>query len=126
MPRIDGLHPFRIEVLCSASGKPAAAIEAERAKYGYARAAASVDELVSDAGVDVVYVASANTAHARHSLAALRAGKLNSRNPTNPGGVSVRTDRVELLQIVFLRPLLAGHTRKSHGKTHGGKRIFLP
>ena len=33
------------EVLCSASGKPAAAIEAEREKYGYARAA-SLEELV--------------------------------------------------------------------------------
>lgn len=63
------------ELLCSASGKSADAIEAQRVKYGYARTASSVEELVADPRVDVVYVASSNTAHAAHCLLALRAGK---------------------------------------------------
>lgn len=65
----------RRELICSASGKPVDAVEPERLKLGYARCAASVAALVADACVDVVYVASANTAHAAHCLAALRAGK---------------------------------------------------
>eukprot|EP00404_Azadinium_spinosum_P036303 CAMPEP_0180655204 /NCGR_PEP_ID=MMETSP1037_2-20121125/55142_1 /TAXON_ID=632150 /ORGANISM="Azadinium spinosum, Strain 3D9" /LENGTH=185 /DNA_ID=CAMNT_0022681601 /DNA_START=67 /DNA_END=620 /DNA_ORIENTATION=- len=62
------------EVICSASGKSASAIKSEQVKYGYARAT-SLDELVSDPEIDIVYVASANTAHAAHCLAALRGGK---------------------------------------------------
>ena len=55
-------------------GKPAAAIESVRAKLGFARAV-SLDELLADSEIDVVYVASANSAHAAHCLSALRADK---------------------------------------------------
>merc|ERR1712232_306695 len=43
-------------------------------EFGYSRAL-TLDELVQDSCVDVVYIASANTAHAAHCLSALRAGK---------------------------------------------------
>ena len=72
--QLSRMPDAKMEVLCSASGKPAASIEAERVKFGYARAS-TLDELVSDPNVDVVYVASANTAHFAHSLAALKGGK---------------------------------------------------
>lgn len=72
--QLSRLPGARKELICSGSGKPAAAVEDKRAEYGYARAC-TLDELVVDPDVDVVYVASANSAHARHCLAALRGGK---------------------------------------------------
>ena len=72
--QLSRLPGARREAICSASGKPAAAIENIRAQCGYARAL-TFDELIADGDVDIVYVASANSAHAAHCLAALRAGK---------------------------------------------------
>jgi len=71
LSRIPNAHK---EAICSASGKAAEAAESKRVEYGYARAL-SIDELVVDPNIDIVYVASANTEHARHCLAALRGGK---------------------------------------------------
>lgn len=73
--QLSRLPDAQREVICSASGKPAAAIEAERSRYGFARAADSLQELIADPAVDVVYIASANTAHASQCLVALQGGK---------------------------------------------------
>uniref|UniRef100_A0A0G4IDY6 D-xylose 1-dehydrogenase (NADP(+), D-xylono-1,5-lactone-forming) n=1 Tax=Chromera velia CCMP2878 TaxID=1169474 RepID=A0A0G4IDY6_9ALVE len=62
------------KLICSASGKPPAEIEEQRVSLGFAKAVA-LDDLMCDPEVDVVYVASANTAHAEHCIAALRRGK---------------------------------------------------
>ena len=63
------------EAICSASGnKDAAALAGLAAEYGFARAV-TLAELLADGTIDVVYVASANSAHAEHCLAALRACK---------------------------------------------------
>lgn len=63
------------EAMCSASGtKDAAAVADVAAACGFARAV-TLDELVDDPAIDVVYVASANSSHAEHCLRALRAGK---------------------------------------------------
>ena len=63
------------EAICSASGtKDAAAVAGAAADYGFARAV-SLAELLADPSIDVVYVASANSAHAEHCLSALRSGK---------------------------------------------------
>ena len=63
------------EAICSASGtKDAAAVADVAAAFGFARAT-SLDELVCDPAIDVVYVASANSCHAEHCLRALRSGK---------------------------------------------------
>ena len=62
------------EAICSGSGKSADAIEEARVEYGYARAL-SLHELMADSDIDVIYVASANCAHAAHCLSALKAGK---------------------------------------------------
>eukprot|EP00928_Gymnodinium_smaydae_P089371 TRINITY_DN73346_c0_g1_i1.p1 TRINITY_DN73346_c0_g1~~TRINITY_DN73346_c0_g1_i1.p1 ORF type:complete len:359 (+),score=44.38 TRINITY_DN73346_c0_g1_i1:84-1160(+) len=72
--QLQRLPCARREAICSASGRSAASVEDKRAQYGYSRAL-TLEELVSDPCVDVVYVASANNAHAKHCLAALRGGK---------------------------------------------------
>lgn len=63
------------EAICSASGtKDVAALASIAAACGFSRAV-TLAELLSDETIDVVYVASANSAHAQHCLGALRAGK---------------------------------------------------
>lgn len=66
------MHPQAImSAICPATGRR---IDADQL-YGFQRVVANYEELISLPEIDIVYVASANTDHARHSLAALRAGK---------------------------------------------------
>lgn len=69
--QLSRLPGAKREAICSASGKPASTVEHT---YGYARVL-TLEELVSDPAIDIVYVASANTAHAKHCLAALQGMK---------------------------------------------------
>lgn len=72
--QLSRLPDARLEAICSASGRSLQSARGAAAKCGFARAL-SLEALVTDSAIDVVYVASANTAHAKHSLAALRGGK---------------------------------------------------
>jgi predicted dehydrogenase len=62
----------RIVTACGSSPEKARAFAA---RWGLPRAAASLDELLADAAVDVVYVATPHPAHEAHALAAIAAGK---------------------------------------------------
>lgn len=57
--------------ICSATGRR---LDVDRL-FGFHQFVESVEKLLSIPEIDIVYVASANTDHARHSMAALRAGK---------------------------------------------------
>jgi len=57
--------------ICSATGRR---MDVEQL-FGFRKVVENVDQLLAIQEIDIVYVASANTDHARHSIAALRAGK---------------------------------------------------
>ena len=61
--------------IVNVSGSSPEKARAFAARWGVPRAAASVDELCGDPGVDVVYVATPHPAHEAHALAAIAAGK---------------------------------------------------
>jgi len=65
-------HGHRVTAVGSRSGDSARAFAGE---FGIDRAHSSYDDLVSDPGVDVVYVATPHNFHAANALAAIEAGK---------------------------------------------------
>jgi predicted dehydrogenase/threonine dehydrogenase-like Zn-dependent dehydrogenase len=71
-PALKKLPGLRLHAVASAGGLSAA--HAAR-KYGFARAAADEDEVLTAADVDVVAVLTRHHLHARQTLTALRAGK---------------------------------------------------
>jgi predicted dehydrogenase len=61
--------------IVNAAGSSADKARAFAARWGLPRAAASIDELLADPAVDIVYVASPHPSHEAHALACLAAGK---------------------------------------------------
>ncbi len=72
VPAIKAAKDTRLVAVLSRDKKRAIAFAAE---YGIERAYESLDELLADPDVDVVYVASPNGLHARHTISAAAAGK---------------------------------------------------
>ena len=69
--QLSMLPEANLFAICSATGR---SVDASQL-FGFQRVVENYEALVKIPEIDIVYVASANTDHAKHSLAALRAGK---------------------------------------------------
>lgn len=69
--QLSMLPRANLVAICSATGRQ---IDASQL-YGFKRVVDNYETLLSIKEINIIYVASANTDHAKHSLAALRAGK---------------------------------------------------
>lgn len=69
--QLSMLSQASLVAICSATGRR---VDVDQL-FGFRRVVETVEQLLKIPEVDIVYVASANVDHARHSLAALRAGK---------------------------------------------------
>lgn len=63
------------QVIAAVGSRSLGAAQSFAANHGISTAYGSYDELVADPSIDVVYVATPHTAHYRHSLLAIEAGK---------------------------------------------------
>jgi predicted dehydrogenase/threonine dehydrogenase-like Zn-dependent dehydrogenase len=72
MPHFPALTDLSLEAICTARGANA---EALAGRYGFRKAATDAAELLCDAEIDAIMVATRHDSHARYAAAALEAGK---------------------------------------------------
>jgi len=108
---VEALQAHTRQQVVAVGSRSADRAEAFAARYGIPRAYGSYKQLVSDAQVDIIYVASPHSEHAAHAMLALTAGKPTlvekafTRNRSEAAAVvsAARMAKVPVMEAIMTR-----------------------